>query len=332
MPVTNPYVPSDLATLLAAREDPDEPFGMRKRMSSLGPRNQDNQYQVYQVTAGLRGTALKTGSTMSTRSSGSASRRNTVLGEVRRSRALELLYAADGGAATCGGFDLFGIGSVPKACAQYIEADVKNRAESRQWIAEGTIRGSPLSLPAGATQLVLGAMYVDHRYSFNGDDIASVVLPDGGPDVLGLGAQDIEGDDSNLDLYVEGNVPLLSGLPAAHRLEVVLGYRHSEYDSAGGIDSWKGEFLYAPVEAVRLRGSYQRAVRAPSIRELYRPQQPDFANFDISELCGFDSPERNGPDSARVEALCIQQGLPVALLPTYSSATIQVVVGGNPVC
>ncbi len=99
----------------------------------------------------------------------------------------------------------------------------------------------------------------------------------------------------------------------------MLGYRHSEYASAGGVDAWKAELLYQPVTAVRLRGSYQRAVRVPSIFELFLPGTSSFVFFDPAEPCSVDSLQRNGPDAPLVEALCVEQGMPVELLPDYSA-------------
>ena len=80
-------------------------------------------------------------------------------------------------------------------------------------------------------------------------------------------------------MYVEASIPLLADLPGVESLESVLGYRHSDYASAGGVDSWKAELLYQPVKAVRMRGSYQRAVRVPSIFELFLPGTAGIADF-----------------------------------------------------
>ena len=97
--------------------------------------------------------------------------------------------------------------------------------------------------------------------------------------------------------------PLLRDAPGAESLEAVVGYRLSDYASAGSFDSWKAELIYQPVGAVRLRGSYQQAVRAPSVFELYLPQLPGFDDFfffpDGVDPCATGSPARTGPDAAR---------------------------------
>jgi outer membrane receptor protein involved in Fe transport len=129
-------------------------------------------------------------------------------------------------------------------------------------------------------------------------------------------------------------VPLLAGLRGVESLEAVVGYRYSDYVSAGGADAYKAELLYRPVDALRLRSSYQHAVRAPSVFELYLPQLPAPLGFTREPLdpCEVGSDPRNGPDRAQVEALCLAQGFPVELLPNYDNPDndAQGFVGGNP--
>ena len=139
--------------------------------------------------------------------------------------------------------------------------------------------------------------------------MASVFLPDGRSDIQGFQpSDDIRGDDHNVDVYVEALVPLLAEVRGVESLEAVLGYRLSDYESAGSFDSWKAELLYQPIESLRVRSSYQEAVRAPGVSELYLPQLPAFFFFDPYffpdelEPCEVDSVQRSGPDADRVEA------------------------------
>jgi outer membrane receptor protein involved in Fe transport len=177
--------------------------------------------------------------------------------------------------------------------------------------------------------LAAGVLYKRDEYFYNADPM--------GLDLIGFSAtDDIEGSDHNVDAYVEALVPLLQDAPAAKQLNAVLGYRHSDYESAGGVDSYKAELLYQPVAPVRLRGSWQHAVRAASVFELFLPQlfteyNAD-PNFGLVDPCVADSPERNGDAATLVEALCLAQGVPAALLPDFfdQDGTSTGVVGGNP--
>jgi len=237
----------------------------------------------------------------------------------------------------CGGFDPFGLGSISRECLDYIAVDASNHASVDQTIIEASLSGPLLPMPAGDLRVALGTLYKEDRYEYAASPVASVFLPDGRPDIQGFNASDdIRGDDHNVDVYVEALLPLLAGMRGAESLEAVLGYRLSDYESAGSFDSWKAELLYQPVESIRLRSSYQEAVRAASVSELYLPQLPGFFdNFFFPgslEPCEVGSDPRTGPDASRVEALCIAQGVPASLLPDFqdSDGFAQGVAGGNP--
>ena len=189
------------------------------------------------------------------------------------SRIEELTFAPDGGEAICGGFNPFGLGSISAECAAYIAVDATNRAGVDQTILEASLSGPLLQLPAGELRAAFGAFYKKDEYFYSADPVATVFLPDGRPDIIGFNASDdIEGEDDNTDLYVEASIPLLADRPGVRSLEAVVGYRYSDYASAGGADAYKAELLYRPVDALRVRSSYQHAVRAPSVFELYLPQ------------------------------------------------------------
>lgn len=335
MPVTNPYISSDLASLLASRSNPTAPFDFAKRMTALGARQSQNNYDVYQVTLGVEGRIGAAWRYDAYLQAGQNENEEVQNNNVRRSRYEELLYAADGGVAICGGYDPFGYAPISDACAEYIAVNGINQTRVTQRIAELSFSGPVFELPAGEVQVVVGAMHKRDSFKYAADPISKSFLPDGRSEVLGFNASDdVDGEDNNTDLYVEVSIPLLSELPGVQSLETVLGYRWSDYASAGGIDAYKAELLYQPVAGVRLRGSYQHAVRAPSVSELYLPQlgpdvTVDFANPDP---CNVGSPERSGPNAAQVEALCLAQGLPADLLPTYlyEDFFVDGVVGGNP--
>ncbi|MEJ0098697.1 MAG: TonB-dependent receptor [Pseudomonadota bacterium] len=72
--------------------------------------------------------------------------------------------------------------------------------------------------------------------------------------------------------FAEVRVPLVAGKPGIHDLFADAGYRYSDYTSGVKTDTYKFELQYAPVSDYRLRASYNRAIRAPSIVELFVPQ------------------------------------------------------------
>jgi iron complex outermembrane receptor protein len=79
--------------------------------------------------------------------------------------------------------------------------------------------------------------------------------------------------------FAEIRAPLAQDLPLMKELLFDTGYRYSDYTSNSGsttinfkAHTYKFEVQYAPINDVRLRVSYDKAIRAPSIIELYNPQ------------------------------------------------------------
>jgi len=336
MPPTNPFIPPDLQLLLDSRDDdPNADVVLIKRISELGPRILSVQYDVYQATLGLRGRVFDGWSYDAYLQIGTNDQTQTQSGNALTSRIEELTFAPDGGESICGGFNLFGLGSISAECAAYIAVEGTNRAGVDQTILEASLSGPLLELPAGELRAAFGVFYKKDEYFYSADPVATVILPDGRPDIIGFNASDdIDGEDDNTDLYAEASIPLLADRPGVRSLEAVVGYRYSDYASAGGADAYKAELLYRPVDALRLRSSYQHAVRAPSVYELYLPQlQFNFEGFDtIVDPCDVRSDRRSEPDAAQVQALCVAQGVPAELIADFEDAdnTAKGFSGGNP--
>ncbi len=339
VPVTNPYVPADFLSLLNSRQDPSANIRLTKRLQELGPRISSNQHDAYQLTVGAQGRVFDDWDYDVYVQTAAYDSTDSQTGNALRSKIMELTFAPDGGLAACGGLNLFGADSISAECARYIAAGGTNRAGYDQTIAEASITGSPLALPAGDLGLALGILYKRDEYFYEADPIGTVFLDDGSADIQGFNASDdIEGSDHNTDLYVEALVPVLNGVTAAQRLDLVLGLRHSEYASAGGVDSYKAELLWQPVTVLRVRSSFQHSVRAPSVFELYQPQLPtvyggtsdDFGEF--IDPCEARSSQRAGANAAQVEALCLAQGVPADQLAEFedSDGVHYGVDGGNP--
>lgn len=79
--------------------------------------------------------------------------------------------------------------------------------------------------------------------------------------------------------YAEIRAPLIQDMPGAKDLLFDTGYRYSNYTSASGSNkigfeahTYKFEVQYAPIQDVRFRVGYDKALRAPSVIELYNPE------------------------------------------------------------
>jgi iron complex outermembrane recepter protein len=106
-----------------------------------------------------------------------------------------------------------------------------------------------------------------------------------------------------------------------------LAYRTSDYTTSGNVEAYKISGSWAPVSAFRIRGGYNRAVRAPGIGELFSPQGEGFPS--ATDPCS-----ANGNPDAATALICIATGVPAGVVgsPAINLAAGQVrqVSGGNP--
>ena len=71
------------------------------------------------------------------------------------------------------------------------------------------------------------------------------------------------------EAFFEVRVPIAHDLPGVHDLTMDTGYRYSDYNTTGTTNTYKFEVQYAPIQDARLRFSFDRAVRAPNLIELF---------------------------------------------------------------
>ncbi|HEY6451786.1 MAG TPA: TonB-dependent receptor [Steroidobacteraceae bacterium] len=72
--------------------------------------------------------------------------------------------------------------------------------------------------------------------------------------------------------FLELRAPLIQNVTGVKELLFDGGYRRSDYSTSGPTNTYKFEVQYAPIEDYRLRVSYDKAIRAPSVIELFNPQ------------------------------------------------------------
>ena len=96
---------------------------------------------------------------------------------------------------------------------------------------------------------------------------------------FGSAATAIDNGLASTEGFTEIRAPLMQDMPGAKELLFDTAYRYSDYKSNSGTTNiefqahtYKFELQYAPIQDVRLRLSYDKAIRAPSIIELYNPQ------------------------------------------------------------
>ncbi|HEV2531118.1 TonB-dependent receptor domain-containing protein [Phenylobacterium sp.] len=354
--LTNPFIPADLATLLNSRATPTAPFLLNKRFSEVGPRHENDEYNVYQLQLGASGkVGFKDWTWDTMLAYGKMDLLVTQTGNVSHAAVRSLLEAPDGGASQCtGGYNPFGLNPVSASCIAFISRTTKNSETYVQRQAEINFQGGAFDLPAGEVRVAAGADYRRDNFSLTPDSVLSTndisnlgtVLQNKAPGVVGFNAQNpLNAGTDVYELYGEVLIPILKDLPFVHSLNVNIGGRFSDYSTVGGINTYKADVEWKPIEQFLIRGGYQRAIRAPNINELFAPQGQNFpsigpaitstgapAGLNSGDPCDTRNVYRTGPNGAQVRALCLAQGIPTSLIDTYvyNNTQIQGTTGGNP--
>jgi outer membrane receptor protein involved in Fe transport len=337
IPVTNPNVPAALSALLATRPDPTAPFVWNTRYIGLPEKSWDEDYKTSQFLGGFKGELpLKDWTydfyTGYDTTDHLQSNHNAVL----KSQVQTLLNAPDGGTSICaGGFDPFGIANnstISPACQAYMTTTAKSTEDLSQLDIEGTVQGPVVPLPAGD---ILVALLADHRrntYDYSPDanlaaqNIEAVTASQPAQGAIGVSEE-----------AVQIEVPILGDMPLAQRLDIEGAFRHSDYTSSGGVNSFEGDLKWTPAGGVLVRGGFQHAVRAPSIGELYGAAAGSQTVLGtppatIGDPCDVRSTARTGPNGNAVRNLCLEQGVPASEIGTYEFPTTatEAVTSGNP--
>ncbi len=137
--------------------------------------------------------------------------------------------------------------------------------------------------------------------------------------------------------FIEVRVPLLQDKPFSKDLTVSPGFRHSDYSVSGSVNTYKLDATWQPMADLKVRGSWQRAIRAPSLIELYNPQLVGLIQLG-DDPCAIQ--ENGGPPTQSL-ANCLRSVTPAqaaAFTAAYNGGTIpQATIGqlsqetgGNP--
>lgn len=180
---------------------------------------------------------------------------------------------------TTGFYDVIFGGDQPMSedCFNAVNAVLQTRTEMTQDIYELNLQGGVFDLPAGEVRAAVGAQYRKVGGKFNPDILQSQdSFMDQVVGVYPTGYMDASTTVN--DYYAEALVPILSDLPGMQKLELETGARYSDYKETGDKE-WTYKVLanWEVTEWLRLRGGYNRAIRAPNLGELFLAQQEIFA-------------------------------------------------------
>jgi outer membrane receptor protein involved in Fe transport len=219
------------------------------------------------------------------------------------------------GASGCVPLDVFnGFGSITPAMLNYVKAEGFQEGYTQEQVISGSINGDlgkwggqspwakrPISVALG-TEYRSEALELQTDYEFQSNDLygqGGATLP------VPLSSFNVK------ELFGELEVPLVEGMPWVEDLSLNGAYRYSSYSTAGQVQSYKYGAEYQPIDDFRVRASFQRAVRAPNVLELFLPA--NVVLFGGTDPCA-------SPTSAVVVQNCTHNAYAPADVPNTGNA------------
>lgn len=356
--VRSPFFSPSAQTILAAADAAETGAGAAPndgyafsdnfgfRTSGIGPRNQLDERNAYRAVIGMQGDIgggwnydgyymyARTKNTQ--RQTGNVNLANFLGAVTTAFRAPDGTLSATpvaGGTLVCANgnpscvpANLFGLGNLTPEQASYLALGASNIEEYQTQVASVAVTNSNLfDLGAGGVGVAFGAEWRKESGRTDPDqNLAS-------GNVAGFNPGAPTGGNYNVtEFFAEVNVPLLADRPFAHRLELNGAARYSNYSNAvENVFTWAAGAIYEPVRGVGIRGQYQRAIRGPSVYELF-----------LGQTVSFDGAEDPCATAAAIAVgglrdRCLANGVPVGRLGDDALADSNIVnppttIAGNP--
>jgi outer membrane receptor protein involved in Fe transport len=284
IPVDNPFVPQALRDIIVAAGDTEIEYF--RRTTELGQRGDRAKRNTYRILFGFEGDFADNWGWETFYGFGRMDDAQQGGGQINVLNMREALNVIDGDGDPltfdpicanpaaqeegCVPVNLFGFGSISPQAAKYLRAPQSRQQVTEQQNFGANLTGSIGELPAGALEFAFG---VEYRHE-EAEDV---------PDVLtqaGLNAGNAEaptfGEYNVKEAFFEVEVPLLRDARFAEELTFGAAYRYSDYSTVDSTDAYAYRLSWAPVETVRVRTQFARAVRAPNITELFAPGGENF--------------------------------------------------------
>jgi len=219
------------------------------------------------------------------------------------------------GAPGCVPWNIWGTGAVDPAAVAYMETPglLQGKAEERVYHADFTADLTDLGwkLPVANEGLGLnfGTEYREEFMSVQPDEVTI----QGSLTGTGSPIPPVSAGYGVKEAFIEARLPLIQDKPFAKEVSIDTAYRYSKYDVGYSTSTYKLGLDWSPNSSVRLRGGYNRAVRAPNIAELF--------SQDVVALDGSSDPcaSSSGSPAAATVAQCQRSGLTPAQYGTLGT-------------
>ena len=357
IPFSNPYLPAPARTQLcgayglttgqcnaaATALSPSDPnyrtfaLSIARRAVELGPRDDDYKTQQFDYRIGVRGNINSHLHFDINGSYGESAQTHIESGYYITAAVQDALLATNtttclSGNAGCVPLNIFGAtGTITPAMNNYLTTSTDTFINTSLGQARGVISGdlgvhSPFA--SSPIDVAAGVEYRNYHASLDDD-----LLTRNGGTSGNTPTQPFSGGYDVVEGFGEITAPLVQNRPFFQNLEVNGGIRYSHYNVAAptspsyNTTTWKAGASWQPIGAVRLRGVYQHAVRAPNINELFAPA------FHPETRLTVDPSQPNSPlANANLRAICLAQGASAAsigFIDAPSASQVDATLGGN---
>lgn len=243
-----------------------------KRNVEGGPRSSNYQHDAFRVVGGVKGAINDNWDYDASYLWGETSSSMAYINDFFAPR---IRTAVDGDAcaatAGCIPYEVFTYQGVTPEMANPMLGTAIMQGKTSTEIMSAFVTGDlGWSFPTADNSIMLVAGF-DHRHE-KYERVSDSVFQDGS--LLGQGGPtpSVAGGYTVSEFYMEGNVPIVADVTGFQNLTLDLAYRYSDYSTSGGTDTYRAGIDWAPIERLRFRTGYNRAVRAPNVAELFSAQ------------------------------------------------------------
>jgi iron complex outermembrane recepter protein len=306
-------LPAELNTLLDSRPNPGASWTLYQVLDYYDVLSADNKTNIHQLMAGLDGKlpvrdwtweayfASGSTNTISETPVPSLQRYQQLVAAPNFGRNAALTSSVFGYTLNCTtGLPVFEQFTPSQNCLTGIETRRRQVTDVTQDVFEANMQGAAFGLPSGEARFAAGVAWRKNNFRFDPGNPAEQI----NDTPVGLFASaGTEGQTTVKELYAELLAPVLPNL------NLELGYRLSDFNTAGSHGTYKALFTWKALDSVSFRGGYQVATRAPNVAELYAGDRLDVVFFPSVDPCSAVtlSPWGNvasNPNRLQVQGLC----------------------------
>jgi len=197
----------------------------------------------------------------------------------------------------CPGYSVFTPNGVTAEQANGLTGTGMLSAQSQTEVINGYVTGDLFSIGgADPIKIVVGYEWRSEDFDRTSDTVFAEgqLLGQGGP------TPSLGGSFNVSEFFGEANIPLTD------RLVADLAYRYSDYSTVGGQSTYRLGLDWQPIDLVRLRAGFNRAVRAPNVSELYSVN--NLGLWPGTDPCSGANPEYSAEQCARTGVSAAQYG------------------------